>query len=327
MNPSLPTGPLPSRRQALRLAALGLAGPILVPGGARAQGPETATILAPGREDGTYARWAARAGGALARGMQRPGTMRLTVLGGPDGVTAANRFATLDGSQGPSLLALPGWTCHARLTGSTRARFEPRSWLPLLLSWQGAVLAGRGPLPGQVAAPLRVAMPSAEAPEAAVLAALDLLGLPCRAIAASPEGAFAAGETDVLVVLGPDAASRAQAMGATPWCGFPGPAEAEGPDAPPFPAGSPLARAVVAAVAAMQVRAALVAPVLTAADNVAAWRRGGSRWQEEERGLPGEGQPLVGAAAAGAFALLTPPPDAVLDYRSWLDRRLGWRAG
>ncbi|WP_140885398.1 hypothetical protein [Muricoccus nepalensis] len=322
-----PTGPLPSRRRALRVAALGLAAAALRDDPARAQGPEGATILAPGPEDGAGARWAARAAGALSRGMQRPGAMRLAVLGGPDGVTAANRFATLDGSQGPSLLALPGWTCHARLVGSTRARFEPRGWLPLLLSWQGAVLAGRGPLPGAAGAPLRVAMPSAEAPEAAALAALDLLGLPGRPFAGLPEAAFAAGEADALILAGPEAAARAQTLGATPWCAFPGPAEAEAAEAPPFPTGSPLAQAVVAAVAAMQVRAALVAPALTAADTVAAWRRAGSRWQEEERALPGEGQPLAGAAAASAFALLLPPPDAVLDYRSWLDRRLGWRAG
>jgi len=316
----------PGRRR-LGLAALGLA----LPAPVRSQMGEVATILAPGPEDGGCARWAARAGQALARGMQRPGALRLAVVGGPDGVTAANRFATLDGGQGPSLLVLPGWTCHARLTGSTRARFEPRAWLPLLLSWQGAVLAGRGPLPGRGAtmptAPLRVAMSSAEAPEAAALTVLDLLGVPARAVAGPSEAAFLAGEADALILAGQDPVLRAHAIGATPWYGFPSPVENESSEIPPFPVASPLTRAIVAAVAAMQVRAALVMPVLTAADSVAAWRRAGLRWQEEERALPGEGVPLVGAAAAAAYAQLMPPPDAVLDYRNWLDRRLGWRPG
>lgn len=321
--PPGPRGDAPLTRRMLGLGAVSLGA--LGPAPARAS--EGVTILAPGPEDGDGARWAARAGQALARGMQRPGAIRLALLGGPDGVTAANRFATLDGGGGPGLLALPGWTCHARLTGSPRARFEPRAWVPLLLSWRGAVLAGRGPLPGRGGAPLRVAMPSAEAPEAAALAALDLLGLAALPLVGMPETSFAAGEADALIVLGPEPLARAQAMGATPWCGFPGPAEAERAELAPFPLSAPLARAVVAAVAAMQIRAALVAPVLSAADSLAAWRMAAPRWQEEERATPREDQPLVGTSAAEAFALLTPPPDAVLDYRNWLDRRLGWRAG
>ncbi|MBI0534327.1 hypothetical protein D9599_01905 [Roseomonas sp. KE2513] len=321
--PPAPRGDAPLTRRALGLGAIaiGTLGSIPV------RASEGATILAPGPEDGGCARWAARAGQALARGMQRPGTIRLALLGGPDGVTAANRFATLDGTGGPSLLALPGWTCHARLTGSPRARFEPRAWVPLLLSWRGAVLAGRGPLPGRGSAPLRVAMPSAEAPEAAALAALDLLGLTALPLVGMPEAAFAAGETDALIVLGPDPLTRAQAMGATPWYGFPGPSETERVEIAPFPLSAPLARAVVAAVAAMQIQAALFAPVLSAADSLAAWRMAAPRWQEEERATSRDDQPLVGTSAAEAFALLTPPPDAVLDYRNWLDRRLGWRAG
>ena len=321
--PPGPRGDAPfPRRRVLGLGALGFG--MLALSSARAT--EGATILVPGPEDGACARWATRAAGIMARGTQRAGTTRLSVLGGPDGVTAANRFATLDGAGGPSLLALPGWTCHARLTGSSRARFEPRSWLPLLLSWRGAVLAGRGPLPAR-GTPVRVAMPSAEAPEAAVLAAMDLLGLSGLPLVAQPEAAFAAGEADALIVLGPEPLARAQAMGATPWYGFPGPAELERAEVAPFPLSAPLARAVTAAVAALQVRAVLVAPVLSAADSVAAWRMAAGRWQEEERTMPGEDQPLVAASAAEAFALVTPPADAVLDYRNWLERRLGWRPG
>lgn len=320
------TGAMPRRALGIGTVAALLTG--AAPRRARAQPGEPATILSPGPEDGGCARWAARAAQALGRGLQRPGVLRLAFLGGPDGVTAANRFATLDFSQGPSLLALPGLAVHARLTGSTRARFEPRAWLPLLVSWQGAVLAGRGRLADLAAAgPVRIAIPSADAPEAALMAALDVLGIQVRALAAPPEAAFAAGEADAVLVVGQDAGSRAQALGATPWFLFPGPAETEPAELPAFPVATPLARSVQAAVASMQLRATLVTPVLTGADSVAAWRRAALRWQEEERATPGEGQPLVGAPAADAFALLTPPADAMLEYRNWLDRRLGWRAG
>lgn len=328
MMPALP--PCPDQAAALGrrgagLSLLSLAAPaLLAPRAARAQA-EGGTVLVPGPEDGGCARWAARATAALARGMHRQSALRLSFLGGPDGVTAANRFATLDGAEGPRFLVLPGWTCHARLTGATRARFEPATWLPLLVTWHGAVLAGRGPVPQGNAAPLRVAIPAPDAPEAAALAALDLLRLPARAVAGQPEAAFAAGEADALIVTGPDPVARATALGAMPWNQIALPGEAGGGEIPPLPA-SVAARGVVAAAAGMQMRAALVMPPLTPADTVAAWRRAASRWQEEERAQPSEGQALIGTAAATVFALLAPPPDATLAYRSWLERRLGWRA-
>ncbi|MBP0494509.1 hypothetical protein [Roseomonas indoligenes] len=319
--PALPPSPA-LRRRAAGLALLGLAG---LPRAARAQAEQGLTILVPGPEDGGCARWAARAAASLARGLHRPGSLRLSVVGGPDGVTAANRFATLDGAEGPRLLVLPGWTCHARLTGATRARFEPGTWLPLMASWQGAVLAGRGSLPGRGGAPLRVAIPSPDAPEAATLAALDMLGIAARPVTGAAETAFAAGEADALIVTGADPVAQARAIGAVPWYLL-STGEGEATEIPPLPGRSPEGRAVLAAAAGLQMRAALVMPPLTPADTVAAWRRAAARWQEEERAQPADGQPLTGTAAGAAFALLNPPADATLVYRSWLERRLGWRA-
>ncbi|WP_073139283.1 hypothetical protein [Muricoccus roseus] len=327
MNTRQPPGaprpaPLPCLgRRAAGLALLSLA----LPRAGMAQAQEGGTMLVPGPEDGGCARWAARASASLSRGLHRPGALRLTYLGGPDGVTAANRFATLDGAGGTHFLVLPGWTCHARLTGATRARFEPRAWMPLLVNWHGAILAGRGPLPGRGGAPLRVAIPSPDAPEAAALAALDLLGVPAQPVSGTPETAFAAGEADALILTGPDALARAQALGALPWYQLPWPGEAEAGEVPPFPSDSPVAKGVLAAAAGLQMRVALVMPLLTPADTVAAWRRAAARWPEEERGQPDTGQALTGPAAASAFALLSPSPDATLSYRSWLERRLGWR--
>ncbi|WP_338663410.1 hypothetical protein VQH23_25180 [Pararoseomonas sp. SCSIO 73927] len=318
-----PPRPFPLGRRAAGLALLGLAGP---PRTAGAQAEQAPAILVPGPEDGGCARWAGRAAAALGRGLPRPGALRLLFVGGPDGVTAANRFATLDGAEGPRLLALPGLACHARLAGASRARFEPGAWLPLLASWQGAVLAGRGPLSGRGAAPLRVAILSPDAPEAAALAALDMLGIAARPVAGAAEAAFAAGEADALIVTGADPVARAAAIGAVPWHLL-STGEGEASEVPPLPARGPEARAVLAAAAGLQMRAALVMPPLTPADAVAAWRRSAARWQEEERAQPADGQPLTGTAAAAAFALLTPPADVTLAYRAWLERRLGWRAG
>ncbi|HEY8613440.1 MAG TPA: hypothetical protein VIL69_19425, partial [Roseomonas sp.] len=291
-------GPPALTRRGAGLALLSLAVPALLPGMARAQVQESGTILVPGPEDGGFARWATRASAALTQGLQRPGALRLSYLGGPDGVTAANRFATLEGARGARFLVLPGWTCHARLTGSTRARFEPGAWLPLLLTWQGAVLAGRGPLPFRGGAPLRVALPAPDAPEAAALAALDLLGIPARPLAGLSEAAFLAGESDALIVTGADPVGRAQALGAVPWYRLGSPAEGEVSEIPPLPGNSPAARGILAAAAGLQMQAALVMPPLTPADTVAAWRRVAIRWQEEERAQPAEGQALIGAAAA-----------------------------
>jgi len=329
MSSDAPQLPPPCLRR--RAAALGLLA-LAAPRGASAQvaagaTAEAATLLAPGPEDGDGARWAVRAAGALSRGLHRPGALRVATLGGPDGVTAANRFATLDGTEGPRLLVLPGAAPHARLTGATRARFEPARWSPLLVSWHGAVLAGRGPVPGRRGPPLRVALPSPDAPEAAALAALDLLGVPAGPLAGPSEAAFRAGEADALILCGPDPLERASALGATPWYRLSTPGEAEASEVPSFPAASPEARGVLAAAAGMQMRAALVLPPLTPADGVAALRRAAPRWQEEERAQPAGGQPLTGTAAAAAYALLLPPPDAVLAYRNWLDQRLGFRAG
>jgi hypothetical protein len=68
-------------------------------------------------------------------------------------------------------------------------------------------------------------------------------------------------------------------------------------------------------------------PALTPADQVSLWRGAAQRWQEEQAraALPANGRALVGAEAATLLAGLSPPPEAVLAYREWLLRRLGWQ--
>ncbi|MFT8245975.1 hypothetical protein [Roseomonas sp. BN140053] len=320
-------GPFLSRRSLLALP------PGLLAGAARAAGTAP-VLLVPGPENGAAMRWATRLAHCVGR-LPGIGTPQLSVTGGPDGVTAANRFATTEAPDGQLLLVLTGAALLARLSGSARVGYEVSGWTPLCLSWGRALVAGRGPMPvaTQRRPPLRFPLPGPEAPEAGALLALESLGLAVAPTAVPPAGeagalaeaGFAGGALDALLLFGPDPAARARALGATPWFGW-DTVDAEVPGfATLLPAASPLRDAVGAVLGSAQLHAGLMLPPLTAADVVATWRQGAARWREAERAAPAEGQPLVGSEAAAVLAALAPRPDAVLAWRDWLSRRLGWR--
>ncbi|NGM21314.1 hypothetical protein G3576_14925 [Roseomonas stagni] len=315
------------------LAALGVAArPVL----AATPVPEAAILLSPGPEDGPEARMAGRAAAALARGLVQASALRVTVLGGPDGITAANRFASSTAPDGRVLLLLPGLAAQAQLVGDSRARYEPRQWPALCASLQAAVVAGRGaPADGT---PLRVALPGPAAPEAAALLALDLLGRRAAPVfglsGAAAEAAVSQGQVDALVLCGGAPGPRAAALGLTPWFAFDaagGGRDALAPEIPslgdliPDPHRPDLLEAARAAGAAMRTRALVVLPQLTSADVVALWRGAAQRWAEEPAD---EGARRVGAAEATMLSsTLCAAPDIALAYREWLLRRLNWRAG
>ena len=318
-----------------RRALLGSVLLLPLAGAGRAAAPRTeaSTLLVPGPENGAAAQWAARAVRRMGRVLPQAPPPRPVVVGGPDGVTAANRFETVEAGDGRTLLVVNGSALLALLSGTERARYRPGGWLPLCASWGSALVAGRGamPGPGQARAPSRLLVPTPDAPEAAALLAVESLGFPVLPTAVPPaaaEHAFLEGALDVLLLTGPNAAARAAALGATPWFGF-GEHGAAVPDygtiSTAVPA--PLRQAVAAAAGASQLRGALLLPGLTSANVVAAWRQAALRWREGELAEPGEGdgEPLAGADAALALATLLPPPDAVLVWRDWLRRRLGWR--
>ncbi|UFN48193.1 hypothetical protein LPC08_19575 [Roseomonas sp. OT10] len=302
----------------------------------RAEAAGSPAVLAPGPEDGATMRWAHRLVRRVGRVMPGLPPPVLRAVGGPDGVTAANRFIAGDAEDGHLLLALAGPALLPWLSGSPRASYDPAAWLPVCLSWRGAMVAGRGPLPapGQPRAPIRVPLSGPETTEAGVLLALETIGLPAEPAVASvaaspwpPEEAFAQGEVDAVLLTGPGAVAQAQALGATPWFGFGQAGEAVRPYAA-IPALDPARqRAVLAVIGTAQLHAALILPRLTSSDMVAAWRQAGQRWRDGERAesAEAEGEPLADVAAVAALASLTPPPEAVLAWRSWLSRRLGWR--
>ncbi len=300
--------------------------------------PEAATLLAPGPEDGAAAGFAARAAQGLARGLVQAAALRVTVVGGPDGITAANRFAAATAPDGRALLVLPGQATHALLVGDSRARFEPRHWPALAVSLGPAILAGRGALAG--AAPLRLALPGPGAPEAAALLALDLAGRPAQPATLPagmpPEAAVQHGLADALVLSGAGVLPRAAALGLTPWFAFdaPGlPRDADLAGLPglgelvPDPPQPHLLHALRAAGAALRCRAVLVLPALTSADQVAIWRGAAQRWTEAEPEAQETGTRRAGPGeAAATLGTLCPASDAALAYREWLLRRLGWQA-
>lgn len=336
----LPALPLPLRGQPnpAGLVPPGLVPPNLAPAATApaSLAADNVTLLLPGPEGGAAALWARGVMAGLARGLPHAVALRATILGGPDGVTAANRFATLEAGDGRTLLVLPGLAAHARLVGESRAQFQPESWLPLCVSWQGAVLAGHAPSAPSTR-PLRLALPGPDAPEAAALLALDLLGQPALPVfgiaAADAPSALAQGAADAVVIAAPAAAAQARRHGLTPWLELDTPGRRENPELPAasaLPALRPAALAAAqAGFAALRLRAALMLPALTSADVVAAWRRAALLWQEDEARQPAEttAPALVGAEARATIAPLCPAPDAVLAYREWLLRRLRWQAG
>lgn len=309
------------------------------PAGAAAPVPEAATLLAPGPEEGPAAGFAARAARGLARGLVQAAALRVTVLGGPDGITAANRFAASNAPDGRLLLMLAGPAAQCLLVGDSRARFEPRHWPAVAGSLLPALVAGRGPL--AEARPVRLGIPGPGAAEAAALLALDLLGRSTVPVflanGMSPEAAVMAGAADAAVMVGRALPARVAALGLTPWFSFDDaggardPALLEMPTLGDLLSDPPRPELVAAARAggmALRARGLLMLPALTSSDAVALWRGAARRWTEEEPEAVEPGTRRIGPEeAAAALATLCPGPEASLTYREWLLRRLSWQAG
>lgn len=306
---------------------------------AAANVPEAATVIAPGPEDGPAAAFAMRAARGLARGLVQAAALRVTVLGGPDGITAANRFAASAAPDGRMLLVLPGLAALALLIGDSRARYEPRHWPAISGSLMPAALAVRENLtPG---APLRLALAGPSSPEAAALLALDLLGRAATPLVLptgiSAETAVAQGAADALVLAGPAIPARAAALRLQPVFAFDSRGAARDPGLPdvpalgevlPDPPRMELMEAARAAGAALRTRGLLVLPPLTSADAVALWRGAAQRWTDEATTVIEAGtRRLLPEEASAALAALCPPPEVALAYREWLQRRFGFRTG
>lgn len=301
-------------------------------GAAWASNPEAATLLVPGPEASVQFRWLQRLGAGLGRALPQATALRVLALGGPDGVTAANRFATAAVPDGQYLLAVAGGAAQARLLGDSRARYDPASWLAVCAAVQPAALVVRGALPRGAA--LRLAIPGPDAPAAAALLALDLMGIAAvPVLATAPEAAFRDGAADAFFASGPGLQALVQGLGATLAFAAEAPGGGRDPGLPETPTAlelnpeitPPAHGALRAGLAACRLRTLIVLPGLTPADTLAAFRSAASRIVDET----GEEQPrpLSASAAVQLQAQLFPAPEAAALYRDWLFRRLGWRAG
>lgn len=325
----------PDRRS---LLALGVGGLVASRRPALADPPESATLLVAGPEGTPTAAWAAGVATQLGRFLPQAAAVRVQLVGGADGIAAANRFTTAAAPDGNTLLALSAAATQARAAGDSRARFEPGTWLPVCGATLSVLLAGRGPLPRR-GNTLRLALSSPDAADAAALMALDGLGVsasPVFGVApAMAEAALAQGAVDAAMLSGPNLPERAAALGLTPWIAGELPGGARDPamaevltlsDALGAGGGALLAACRIG-FAGFGMRGIVVLPALTPATAVAPWRSAGLRWAEAGDRDPSDGvRPLGISQCRALIAALCPAPDALRSYRAWLARRLNWRA-
>ena len=319
----------------------------LLAGAAAAPFPDGATLLVGGPGDCPAASWADWLTPGLGRALP-PGTaLRTAVVGGADGVTAANVFEARTVPDGSTALLLPGSAAMAWLVGDPRARFDTAHWLPAMAGiTPGLVVSRRAP----GGAPVRLAASSAAGPELPAMLALDLLGADWSPVFGLVDGAavdaLIGGRVDAVCLRGrrvPELLQMLLAAGAQPLFSFGSVDEAgvrqrdaalaEVPTVSELLAGrggdAALRRAWFAAAAASDLDIAMVLPALTPAAIVAVWRRAASQAagaaQAQAAALGVRQQPAP--AATATTAALAADPAAQLALRGWMEKRLDYRPG
>ena len=315
--------------------------------------PDGATLMVGGPGGGPANSWAEWLSPGLGRALP-PGTaVHTDVVGGVDGVTAANVFEARAVPDGSTALLLPGSAAMAWLVGDPRARFDTAHWVPALAGvTPGLVVSRVAGLRAPGDAPVRLAASSAAGPELPAMLALDLLGAAWSPVFGLGEGAaldaLAAGQVDAVCLRGrrvPELVQMLADAGAQPLFSF-GAVDETGVRQrdPAFP-GVPtviellagrggetaLRRAWFATAAASDLDIAMVLPQLTPAAIVAVWRRAAAQ-------AAGSGAVLAQAAAQGVRTLSAPAATAStaavnadapaqLALRTWMASRLDYRAG
>ena len=336
-----------SRRLVLR-SSIGLAAAAALGAAATPAFPEGATLLVGGPQGGAVDSWA----GWLAPSLNHtlpPGTsLRKDVVGGVDGVTAANTFDARIAPDGSTALLLPGSAAMAWLVGDPRARFDVAHWIPALAGVTPGLLMSRRPI--TAGGGLRVAASGPTGPELPALLALDMLRVPWTPVFGLADGnaiqALSGGEVDAVCLHGRGVAEMVQVMGtvgARPAFSF-GSVDAAGqrqrdPAFPQTPDASELLAASVgngalrtawrATAAAAELEVALVLPNLTPAAMVALWRHAcaeaiGSDPVQEQASAVGV-RPLGAQGATASTTALQVDAATQLALRNWLATRLNYR--
>ena len=310
-------------------------------------------VLMPGPSGGPIERWARLIEPGLAQSVA-PGTaFRQTVIGGADGVTAANRFEARGTLDGLTLLMAPGEAALAWLVGDPRAKFDVSRWVAVVTTMDPAVVVGR---PGalRTGGPVRIAAGGLGGPDLPALLGIELLGaraVPVHGLADldAVSRAFAQNKVDAVLLRGHHVPKQMAAMAAAGmrplFClGFPGASgglvqPVEFPGVPPLdelyrrmrgsaPSGA-LFSAWRAAAIASQLEFGLVLPELTPAPMVALWRQAGVQAMAalDIQALAASLaiRPMSGPAATVCGDLWSPPAPALLALRQWLAERYHWR--
>lgn len=344
------TGPPPirlARRTALALlAAAPLAGAAQTTT-ALAATPlgEAPTLLVAGPQGGRLDRWAEQLAPALAPGLPAGTRLQRLLVGGADGVTGANQFATRVTPDGNTLLLLPGDAALAWLVGDLRAQFDAAQWLGVVAGVAPAVVCGRAAAwkPGDK---IRVGMAGPVGPDLAAMLGLELAGLTpepvfgvldqgaaAQALAARAIDAVLLRGAGVTANLGPLAQVGGAAMFTLAldarrdpaWLGIPTLAEfSAARGAAPNAALHEAWRGVAAAA---QTEFALVLPHLTPAALVALWRQAGTlaAGAPELHDAAGSMRALGVPEAHALTQALAPGVPEIAELRGWLAARLGWR--
>jgi hypothetical protein len=334
------------RRSVLSLAAGALIGaapaPVVLDG---------AALLVAGPDGGLVDLWAEWLTPTLSRVLAPDTGLRRDVVGGADGVTAANQFEARIVPDGTTALLLPGSAAMAWLVGDPRARFDAARWVPALAGVTPSLVASRisvGRILGGT--PLRLAASSPSGPDLPAMLAFDLLGANWQPVFGLAETAaqvaLAQGSVDAICLHGRrvlDMSYALRAAGAPPIFTFNmpddggqvqrDPAFIDVPDAAELlragvPVDEHLRTAWRATIGAGQLEVALVLPQLSPAAMVALWRRAcaqavGSapvQAQAVSLGVRALSMPAATTSTAAVMA----DSASLLALRQWLSTRLDY---
>jgi hypothetical protein len=307
-----------------------------------------AMVLIAGPDGGLLDRWSRVVQPALAQALPPETLLTRNAVGGPDGVTGANQFATRGDPDGRTLLLAPGDAAIAWLVGDPRAKYDLGRWTSVMACLTPGVLVVR---PGALRArkSVRIAMPGLASTGLAGLLALEILGVtaepvlsvPTEGVAEGVAAAFARGTIDAAFARGHKVdrqVAELVAAGGQPLLALGGRDEAGRPVRdeafPTLPvlteltqSNGPLLDAFLSASTAARLECTLVLPQLTPAARVALWRQAAT---EATAALDVQalalavGARVVSGAEASAAAPLT-SPQAMQALRQWLVARHKWR--
>lgn len=312
--------------------------------------PGRATLMVGGAVGGAADDWA----GWLAPGLLRalpPGTaVRKEMVGGADGVTAANQFDALTEPDGGTALLMPGSAAMAWLVGDPRARFDAAQWVSALAGITPGLVVSRVAIAR--GARIRLAASTPAGPELPAMLALDMLGGTWSPVfGLSDTAAFdalAKGQVDAICLRGRRVAEAVQQLGTTgarPVFTFGSVDTAGGRQRDPAFAETPalsellvrqdfseaLRRAWFATAAASDLDVTLVLPHLTPAAIVALWRHAAAQAvaaASVQAHAAAQGvRPQLAPAAAASTAAMLADASGQLALRGWMAQRLDYRPG